>query len=383
LRSLPSHALDALLADAVARRVAPGVVAMVSSGRENLYAGAAGVRAHDAPSKMDIDSIFRVASMTKLVTSLAVMMLVEERCIDLDGAFVDYVPGYKQPEVLRSFDANTRRYTTRPAGSAITVRQLLTHTSGYGYWFLHAPLLLLTTGLPNLLDPPFLMYPPGERFAYGSSTDVLGQIIAPVTGLTLEKFFAQRIFEPLGIVDTGFGIPTDPERLVARHARRDGGFVEIEHETAPSGVPTGGTGLYSTASDYMRLLRLFLNGGTLDGRRLLAPETIAAITRNQIGDLKAEPQQKALAERSNDFIFMDGSQRFGFGVLIETRDRATGRAAGTFSWGGIFNTYFWVDPRADLAAVLLMQTSPFADPESVALLESFEHAVYSCYHTRA
>jgi CubicO group peptidase (beta-lactamase class C family) len=315
--------------------------------------------------------------MTKLVTSLAVMMLVEEKRIDLDVAFVDYVPGYRQPEVLESFDPNTRGYTTRPADSAITVRQLLTHTSGYGYWFLHAPLLALTSGTPNLLDPPFLMYPPGQRFAYGSSTDVLGQLIAPVTGLTLEAFFAERVFEPLGMVDTGFGIPTDPARLVARHARREGEFVEIENETSVAGEPTGGTGLYSTGPDYLRLLRLFLSGGVLDGRRLVSAEGIAAITRNQIGDLKAEPQQRALAERSNDFIFMDGTQRFGFGVLIETRDRAAGRSAGTFSWGGIFNTYFWVDPRPDLAALLLMQTQPFADPQSVALLESFERCVYS------
>jgi CubicO group peptidase (beta-lactamase class C family) len=350
---------------------------MVANRRETLYAGAAGVRTRTPHKKMEVDCIFRVASMTKLVTSIAVMMLVEEKHIDLDGKFVDYVPRYRQPEVLESFDPNTRRYTTRPADSAITVRQLLTHTSGYGYWFLHAPLLALTSGTPNLLDAPFLMYPPGQRFAYGTSTDVLGQIVAPVTGLTLEAFFARRIFEPLGMADTGFGIPNDPTRLVACHARRDGGFVEIENETAVTTSPTGGTGLYSTAPDYLRLLQLCLSGGVLEGQRLLAAESIAAITRNQIGDLVAEPQQRAFAERSNDFIFMDGTQRFGFGVLIETRDRAAGRSAGAFSWGGILNTYFWVDPRADLAAVLLMQTSPFADPQSMALLESFERSVYS------
>jgi CubicO group peptidase (beta-lactamase class C family) len=377
LRSLRSHTLDALLADAVTAGVAPGIVAMVANSRETLYTRAAGVRTQTTQRRMEVDCVFRVASMTKLVTSLAVMMLVEEGRVDLDGAFVDYVPGYRQPEVLESFNASTRRYTTRPVESAITVRQLLTHTSGYGYWFLHAPLLALTSGTPNLVDPPFLMYPPGQRFAYGSSTDVLGQIIAPVTGLTLEGFFAERVFKPLGMVDTGFGIPTEPARLVTRHARGDSGFVEIDNETTVLTAPTGGTGLYSTGPDYLRLLRLFLNGGMLDGGRLLAAESIAAITRNQIGDLKAEPPQGALAERSNDFIFMDGSQRFGFGVLIETRDRAAGRSAGTFSWGGVFNTYFWVDPRADLAAVLLMQTSPFADPQSVALLESFEHGVYS------
>ena len=146
---------------------APGVVAMVGSARETLYAGAAGLRSANPRRDMQIDSVFRIASMTKLVTSVAVMMLVEDGRLDLDGPFADYVPGYKQPEVLQSFDTTTRRYTTRPAASAITVRQLLTHTSGYGYWFLHAPLLALTTGAPNLLDPPFLMYPPGQRFAYG------------------------------------------------------------------------------------------------------------------------------------------------------------------------------------------------------------------------
>jgi CubicO group peptidase (beta-lactamase class C family) len=377
LRSLRTHILDSLLADAVAMGVAPGLVAMVASARETLYAGAAGVRSGNPRRDMELDSVFRIASMTKLVTSLAVLMLVEEGRVDIDTRFADYVPAYKQPEVLQSFDPNTRRYMTRPADAAITVRQLLTHTAGYGYWFLHAPLLALTKGEPNLLDPPFLVYPPGQRFSYGSGTDVLGQIIAPVTRLTLGDFFAQRIFAPLRMVDTGYGIPADPVRLVTRHARRNGGFVEIANEKTVSGVPTGGTGLYSTAPDYLRLLRLFLNGGELEGQRLLGLEAVAAIAHNQIGELKAEPQTRALAERSNDFIFMDGSQKFGFGVMIETRGQPTGRSAGTFSWGGVFNTYFWVDPHADLAAVLFMQTSPFADPMSVNFLGRFERAVYS------
>ena len=377
MHSQSSNRLDALLADAVNRGVAPGVVATVGNASGTLYAGAAGARASGARRPMEIDSIFRIASMTKLVTSVAVMMLVEERRIDLDRPFADYVAGYKQPEVLESFDPNTRRYTTRPADRAITVRQLLNHTSGYGYWFLHAPLLALTSGAPNLLEPPFLMYPPGERFAYGSSTDVLGQIIAPVTGLALETFFAERIFMPLGMVDTGYGVPRDATRLVTRHATRGSRFVEIENETSVDAVPTGGTGLYSTAPDYLRLLQLVLSGGALAGRRLLAREHVATIITNQIGTLRADPPTKALAERSNDFIFMDGSERFGFGVLIEARNRPSGRAAGTFSWGGVFNTYFWADPCADLAAVLLMQTSPFADPQSVALLQSFERCVYS------
>jgi CubicO group peptidase (beta-lactamase class C family) len=376
LTSLRPQVLDSLLSEAIAAGDVPGVVAVVGNRGGILYARVAGARAVDPPRAMEIDSVFRIASMTKLVTALAVMMLVEEHDLDLDAPFADYVPGYKQPEVLQSFDAATRHYTTRPAGGAITIRQLLTHTSGYGYWFMDAPLLALTQGRPELLNPPFLMHMPGRKFSYSSSTDVVGQIIAPVAGMPLEIFFERRIFAPLGMVDTGYALPRDPTRLVTIQARRHGAFVEQPNEHAGVAQPTGGTGLYSTAPDYLKLLRLFLTGGILDGRRLLRRELLEAITQNQIGDLFAEGQIAALRERSNDLIFLDGSQKFGFGVMIETRDRPAGRSAGTYSWGGIYNTYFWVDPRADLAAVLLMQTTPFADPTSIELLERFEHAVY-------
>lgn len=375
-RPLQAQALDRLLRDGVAAGVAPGIVAAITDRAGIVYAGAAGVRASGRRREMRSDTAFRIASMTKPITSLAVLMLVEAGEIDLDRAFADYVRGFRQPEVLESFDAATRKFTTRPAERPITVRQLLTHTSGYGYWFMDAPLLALTNGAPELFNPPFLMHPPDTRFSYSISTDVLGQIIEPVSGLELEEFFRQRLFDPLGMNDTGYALPSDPARLANVHARVGGRFDEQPNEIV--GPPArGGGGLYSTAADYLALLRLLLNEGEAGGCRLIGAEQIRAMTRNQIGDLFAEPQTTALPSRTNDFIFLDGTQKFGFGVMVETRAQASGRPAGSYGWAGIYNTYFWVDPDAGFAAVLLMQTSPFSDPLSIAFYRRFESAVYA------
>jgi len=364
-----------VLGGAAAARVTPGVVAAVADRRGVVYEGAFGTMRSTPETPIRADAIFRVFSMTKLVTSLAVMLLVEEGRIELDAGFADYVPDYRQPDLLVSFNDTDGSYVTRPAATRITVRQLLTHTAGYGYWFLDRPLFRLTHGAPDLLNPPFLMHPPGERFAYSSGTDVLGQIIEPVSGLALDAFFAERIFAPLGMSDTGYALPPDASRLVAVNARRGGSFQEQPLEQ--SGVtPSGGYGLYSTAADYLRLLRLFLGRGELDGRRLIRAARIDEMTSNQIGALFAQPQTTAFLARTNDFIFMDGTQKFGFGVMVETRDQPRRRHAGAYGWGGILNTYFWVDPRAGIAAVIMMQTSPFADAESVGLCERFEAAVY-------
>ena len=187
---------------------------------------------------------------------------------------------------------------------------------------------------------------------------------------------------PLGMKDTGFRLPVDMSRLTAVHRRSGKGFrqLDIEREDHPV---RGGGGLYSTAGDYSRLLRCLMRGGELDGVHLLSESSIREITRNQIGAHEARMQRTALADRSNDFIFMDGSQKFGFGVMIETRDRSDGRAAGAYSWAGIVNTYFWVDPARDLAAVLMLQLAPFASRASVELLQRFESAVYTdCFRER-
>jgi CubicO group peptidase (beta-lactamase class C family) len=313
--------------------------------------------------------------MTKLVTSMAVMTLVDEGRVDLDATLADYVPGFGQPEVLVELDAGAATWSTRPAARDATLRELLSHTAGYGYWWLHEPLRVASGSEPNLIHPPFLIAEPGAEFSYSTSADVIGLLIEPVTGLALDAYFEQKIFGPLGMVDTGFRLPADIDRLAHVHRRSGKGFRQLPLETEDHPV-RGGGGLYSTAPDYMRLLRCLLRGGELDGTRILSPSASAEISRNQIGDRIAKMQRTAVADRSNDFIFMDGSQRFGFGVMIETRKHPGKREIGAYGWGGIVNTFFWVDPERDLAAVLMLQLAPFASRPAVEVLDRFETAVY-------
>lgn len=368
-------ALDDVLNRAVESGQVPGVVAAVTDPGGCVYEAAAGLARTSTRQAMDVDGVFRIASMTKVVTSLAVMLLIEEGRLDLDAPLATYLAMYRQPEVVDSFDAGTGAVTTRESTRDLTVRQLLTHTAGYGYWFLDAPLRAVSGVRPDPLQPPFLVRPPGEKFGYGVSTDILGQVIEPVSGRPVDDFFAERIFGPLDMRDTGFELPTEPDRLVAAHYRIDGSFRERANERAGN-PPRGGGGLYSTASDWLKFMRFFLNSGRAGGGNLIAPATIDAMSENQIGNRVAERQATIAPGYSNDFLFLDGGQRFGFGFAIETRGQPGGRAAGSYSWAGIWNTYFWVDPRAGIGVVLLMQLSPFADPACIDVLQRFERALY-------
>jgi methyl acetate hydrolase len=325
---------------------------------------------------MPENAVFRIASMTKLVTSIAVLQLVEEGRVDLDAPFGRYFTGFRQPPVLRAFDAVSGAYETAPANRDISVRDLLTHTAGYGAWFLNPELRSVLGAKPEYYNPPFLMHPPGTRLQYGISSDILGQLVLPMSGLPLEDYFTQRILGPLGMRDTAFAVPADAKRLVPVHVPVAAGLAPLPNERAPPEAPRGGAGLYATAQDYLSLLRMLLNGGAAGDRRILAADSVTALSSNQIGVLPAVRQTTAAPERTADFTFMDGTQKFGFNVLVETRARAGGRAAGSFGWAGIFNTYFWVDPTAGIAAVVMMQTTPFCAPPALALCAALETALY-------
>lgn len=369
------QAVNKVLTRAVDARRVPGVVAAVSSSTACRYRAAFGAAATDPYRPMAVDTIFGIASMTKLVTSVAVMILVDNGQVDLDAPLADYLPGFVQPEVLVEFDAATGNHATRPATRFATIRELLSHTGGYGYWFLDDPLRVASGSDPDLLSPPFLIADPGCRFRYSTSADVVGQLVEPVAGLPLDEFFESRIFSPLGMPDTGFRRPDDKARVAHVHRRSGQGFRQLPLDDQDNDV-RGGGGLYSTAVDYSRLLRCLLQGGELDGNRLLSMSAVAEISRNQIGDCMADMQRTALVDRSNDFVFMNGTQKFGFGVMIETEQQPGKRSIGSYGWGGIVNTYFWVDPDRDLAAVLMMQLAPFANRSSIELLDEFETAVY-------
>lgn len=366
-----------MLREFVDSRAVPGVLGVVTDVDRIVYTGAFGTAQRRNGIPVSSHTVYRIASMTKLVTSVAILMLVDEGSVELDEPLVRYVPGFRQPELLVSFDHRSRAYTTRPAGREITIRQLLTHTAGYGYWFLDRRLFSLVDGTPDLLNAPFLIDEPGASFNYSTATDVVAQLIEPVSGKPLEQFLAQRIFKPLGMRNTGFEPPADTTRLASIFTRTPEGFAEVELESRGQ-APRGGGGLYSTADDYCRLLRMILNRGSERGARLLSESAWRELTRNQIGDLRAPVQTSAYVARTNDFIFMNGTQNFGLGLALETRDQPTGRPAGTASWGGIYNTYFWIDFVNEFAGAVFMQVQPFADVDCVEVYRRFESIIYDC-----
>jgi len=361
---------------AVARGDVPGAVALVTDRRGVVHESAAGLASVSRTAPMTPDTIFRIASMTKPITSVAVLMLREAGKLELDDPIARHVPGFVQPPVLVSFDESTGERIVRPARRAITIHDLLTHTSGFGYWFLNREILVASEGRIEHFGAPFLMHDPGERFSYGISTDIVGLVVEPLSGLPLGRFLEERITGPLGMRETRYEQPSAPDRLAGLHKLEDGKWIDGPNE--PRGeAPRGGGALYSTARDYAALIRMLLNEGRADdGTRLLSPESVRLMTTNRIGSRWASTQRTAYPARTLDFAFLDGTQKFGYNLMIETRDRPQGRAAGSFGWAGIFNTYFWVDPRAGIGAVLLMQLSPFCDPRCLQLVADFESAVY-------
>jgi methyl acetate hydrolase len=378
-----SAAIDASLRDAVERKDVPGVVALITDRQRVLYQGAFGVADVSTGRALATDSMFRIASMTKPVTSLALMQLVEQGRLGLDDPAEKYLPELAGLKVFESFDAKTGEYRLRPASRQPTVRQFLTHSSGLAYPFTSATWrdFKPRAGETYPFGGP-LLFDPGERWHYSTSTDVVGRLVEVVSGQKLEDYFRQHIFAPLKMSDTSYNVPQDKAaRLVAQQQRagdRMDGAVVLQSPqlglTIPA--PIGGGGLASTASDYGRFVRALLNGGELDGARVLKAETVALMGQNHIGALGV-PALKTALPRSADFTFIaDGRDKWGLGFLI-TADQVPGkRSPGSLSWGGINNTYFWIDPSRGIAGVILMQYLPFADAKALAVYDAFERGAY-------
>jgi CubicO group peptidase (beta-lactamase class C family) len=373
--------IDDLLASAVSRQDVLGVVAIAVDRDGVIYRGAFGTADESADLLMDTDAVFRIASMTKPVTSVAAMQLVEQGAIALDEAAAVYLPALAQTQVLEQFDPQRGTYELRPPASPITVRQLLTHTAGFGYPFTSDTLRDFEpqAGDGDVVGP--LLFDPGTSWWYGTNTDWVGRLVESVSGQSLEAYFREHIFAPLQMSDTVFNVPeADWPRTVALASRqRDGGLLQ-EARQDPTRVTTfsGGGGLWSTANDYARFMRMWLNGGALDGQRVLSAETVATMSANQVGSLPAGTIVTALPERSNDFRpTADGRGRFGLGFLINLDDQPGGRAGGSLAWAGLYNTYFWIDPASGVAGVILTQVLPFADPRVLGVFDAFERAVYA------
>jgi CubicO group peptidase (beta-lactamase class C family) len=375
-----TRALGDFLQERVSRGDVPGVVVHVVGKDGVLYREAFGKLNVAQGIHMDADAIFRIASMTKPVTSVAVMMLIEEGKLRLDDPVSRYLPAFKSPQVVSRLDLPAGSYETRPAKRAITIRQLLTHTSGIGYPWSDPGLFMIEkkTGKSSETDLP-LVHEPGEKWTYGASTKVLGDLVEMLTGEKLDAFLERRIFGPLEMRDTGYSVPPEKHaRVVTLHRRVNGQLTEAQNPSPLAAGVRGDGRLFSTASDYGRFMQMFLNSGRAGTARLLKPETVKEMGRNHIGSLKVRAQPVANAALSNPYPLGVGEDVWGLGFQIAApaRPDPAMRRPGTMTWAGINNTFFWIDPQAEIGVAVLMQLLPFYDDAAMEVLLGVESRVY-------
>jgi CubicO group peptidase (beta-lactamase class C family) len=371
-------ALSAVLQTATDRGDVPGVVVVVVNKDGVLYNEAFGLGSRLSNRPMTRDTIFNIASMTKPVTSVAIMMLVDEGKLKLEDDVAKYLSKYKDPIVISRFNDADGSYETRPARRPITIRHLLTHTSGIGYGFA-SPMLtkIMQKAGKTELDLP-LLFDPGESWAYGASTRVLGHVVEAVSGEKIDAFLDSRILKPLGMHDTSYVVAaTKYPRVVAVNARgTDGKFVE---RPMPDPLPAniaGDGGLYGTASDYGLFLRMLLNHGKLGDTRILSEASAKTIFENHMGRVVVQPQISANPILSKNFPVGAGKDRWGLGFQLAAEKLPNRRTPGSGTWAGIFNTHFFIDPVREIGVVVMMQTLPFYDEASMQVYAGVEETVY-------
>ena len=376
--------MDAVINDYIANGRQAGVSVFVARHGKVVYQKAYGQDDIQAKTPFNTDAIVRVASQTKAITSIGAMLLCEEGKFLLNDPVSKYIPAFKTPRVLDKFNPKDSSYTTVPARQEITIRQLLTHTSGISYPVIgtkEMSAIYAKNNIPsgigtssgtlaeamNRLAAMPLAHQPGDRWTYGLSVDVLGYLIEIWSGQSLDQYLRTRLFEPLGMNDTYFYLPPAKQnRLAVLYTENPDGT--IRRQTGESGVSpdypktsgtyfSGGAGLSSTMADYARFLQMMLNGGEYNGKRLLSPTTIQLITTNHIGGLNQGPNKFGL----------------GFGIIAEHGAIGLLMSPGTYEWSGIFGTNYWVDPKEDLVVLIYTQKFPnrYGD-----LLDKFRVLVY-------
>lgn len=364
--------IDNLLQQEVEAQRIPGAVALIVRNGKIVYYKAFGFSDVEKKTPLKKDDIFRIASQSKAITTLAVMMLWEEGKFLLDDPVSKYIPEFKNPKVLKRFNPSDSSFTTQPANGEITIRQLLTHTSGIDYAVIGSPefnAIYAKAGVPSgignhqqvladkmkILATLPLRHHPGELWTYGLNCDVLGYLVEIWSGMPFDRFLATRVFAPLGMRDTYFYLPAEKQqRLVALHTITDGKVSRMRaapYDTESPDYPkedgkyfSGGAGLSSSAEDYAKFLQLFLNGGQFNGIRLLSRKTVALMLVDQLPHL------------DNEF-------GLGFGLETPANDFLSPQSAGSFFWGGAFSTHYWADPRENLIGVLYtnIYDNPFGD----------------------
>jgi methyl acetate hydrolase len=374
-----STALSKQLAAAVERSDTAGVVALLVDRDRVLYEGCAGKLDVAGNLPMRPDAIFSIASMTKPITSVACMMLVEEGKLGLDDPVSAYLAGFENLRVITTFNAANGSYETRPAKRAMTIRHLLTHTSGIGYGF-SSPIVARLQQHTNKREWELpLLHDPGEKWTYGASTVVLGRIVEKLAGSTLDIYFQQRIFAPLGMVDTSYTVaPDEQSRVASLHFRKNDLLQEQPRSPIVPRRPfEGDGGLFSTAQDYGLFMRMLLNGGQLGTVRILSENSVKLMGEDRIGAIFVEQQPAANPALTKPFPLGAGRDRFGLGFQIAADNAGPEyRSPGSLSWAGLFNTEFWIDRRRQVAAVMMMQLLPFYDDGAIRTLRDFERIVY-------
>ncbi|CAN5553246.1 serine hydrolase domain-containing protein [soil metagenome] len=368
--------LDAVLHRYVDDGSLPGVQTLVSRRGQLVHRDLYGLTDIDAGIKVQEDTIYRIFSMTKPITSVALMMLFEEGAFLLSDPISQWLPEFADMEVWVGGTADAPE--TRPLTTPITVHHVLTHTSGltYGFQYQHpVDELYRGSGIGDFSEQPFdlsecmrlmaaipLQFEPGTQWNYSMATDVCGALIERMSGLSLAEFFRTRIFDPLGMVDTGFAAPpNEVDRCSTLYVQLPGmeekaAFATREAMTVTPPLLSGGGGLVSTADDYLRFSHMLLGGGELDGVRLLSPHTLRMMTLNHLPDGKTlnEMGQATFSE-----VAMAGAGfGLGFSVLVDQAANRSLGPEGLYSWGGAASTAFWVDPVEQVAVVFMTQLLP-------------------------
>ncbi len=376
--------LNSVLVRAVDAQDVPFAVAMVANSNGTTFSGAAGDAAQGRAAAEN--TVFRIFSMSKAIGSLAAMILIDRGKLSMDTKVAEILPAWNDIQVLDGFDGDTP--ILRAPKAEATARHLATHTSGmeYEFWNADVPKYLELTGLATILSgqKASMMYPltsdPGTRWGYGPGIDWLGQMVEAIDGRRIDAFCQQEIFDPLGMTSTAF----EPDALADRMSDvsirgEDGAFGPFE--LAPPSQPEFygmGHALYSTAPDYLRFLRMVLNGGQLDGNRVLSGGAMEQMLADQMRGLTFRPMISVAPPLTADVDLFPGMKAtHSFAFLRNEADVAGKRSAGSMGWAGVCNTHFWIDPAKDVAAVLMTQSLPFVEPGMLQTYDAFERAVYA------
>jgi CubicO group peptidase (beta-lactamase class C family) len=370
--------IDSMCAKSVREDDLPGIVALVARNGKIVFWKAYGMADNQSGRLLKRDDIFRIASQSKAITSTAVMMLWEEGRFQLDDPVSDYIPEFKNPQLMKTFRYQDTSFTTEPAASEITIRQLLNHTSGIGYGLIDPDerfkMIYQKAGITDLFTTENitigesvrklarlpLHHNPGEKYTYSEGLDVLGYFIEVVSGQPFDVFLKTRIFDPLGMNDTRFYYPEEnAKRLVTVQEKVNGKWVKYPVTFYDTDYPvrgakkffSGGAGLSSTAKDYAVFLQMYLNGGEYNGVRLLSHTTVNVIMGNQIGNIWGDNPDKYFG--------------LAFSVVTEKgQDKGGMGSAGTFEWGGYFNTQYFADPKEKIVGILMKQTQGKVNDET-------------------